>query len=217
MKRSFLFRAGLSGAALMVVTALLLAGCGLDDSDPPGNEARFGNVVLTVPDPESGTHVSYNPPVTADQPEPSIHVYVEPASGVDDAEYPTLVIDPWTGEVVSDTLSALDPGLVDDVLASIRVVEATDHFGWPYDEVSSSRPTAIGNVSITYPDPVSGIRPFLRTVDCAGPCDSPQQLVFSKDGSSMSVDTATGAVTSFDVAPDDREAFTRLAESVTAN
>ena len=103
------------------------------------------------------------------------------------------------------------------MLASIRVVDATDHFGWPYDEVSSSQPPAIGNVSINYPDPISGIQPFLRIVDCAGPCDSPQQLVFFKDGSSMTVDTATGAVTSFNVAPDDREAFTRLAESVTTN
>lgn len=217
MRRYFWRIGGMLSVALIASMALLATGCGSDDSDATGTEARFGNVIMTVPDPETGVYVSYDPPVTAQQPEARIRVYVEPESQVDDAEYPTLVIDPSTGDVMSDTLSAAEPELAEEVLASIRVVDANDRFGWPYDDVSSSRPTAIGNVSVTYPDPISGIRPFLRTVDCGGGCDSTEQLVFFNDGSSMTVDTATGDVTSFDVAPDDREAFTRLADSVTTD
>jgi hypothetical protein len=189
------------------------------ESQSTEREVRYGDVLLTIPSPDTGVIVAYNPPISSRQPNWIIQIYTkgDTRPGDGDELWPTMEIDSSSGAILSDTLSAALPDVAGDIVKSIQVVDRDTRQGWPYEQGSQATATTrVGQVEFISPDPLSGIRTGRRLVMCVptDPGCAPEQLVFSNERSSMSIDVRTGEVVGSKIDPRDRSAFERIADSV---
>jgi hypothetical protein len=203
----------LVGAALVFVGLRALPG----ESQDADREVRYGNVVLTIPGGEPDLHVGHYPP---QRPGDGwlIRAYVEGPRDLDadEEDWPVLVIDPETGGIVSDTLTAAHPAAAAAIIASLRV-ESEVPEAWPYG--TSDAPAGrrqVGNIEYAVPDPRSGIQTVLTKNLCPDgvPSCAPLTLGFTNGDSLLTLDADGGNVIERSVAPTDDAAFDRLVADI---
>ncbi len=213
-----------AGVLFGIALVTFVAGRAMTSESQEGTiEVRYGNVILTVPQPgTSDLTVAHKPPVTDAQPRWRIHAYVEPPPeerdyDAEDEQWPTLVIDSETGEVFSDTLSPARPDLAEPLLASLRVDTSPPSAGWPYD--ASAEPgekQEVGNVEYSSPDQSSGIMVWVAQGLCREGDERciATSLGFTNTRSTIVLNAADARVFRRSVQDQDSEAFERLVAAV---
>lgn len=188
---------------------------------------------------ESGTFRWSNTEVTVPQhSEPVLHVrrILPPAAGhayllevvayrdEDGRDRPKLQIDADRGDVLVDTLSAVLPGVSDEIVGSI-VITSNEPKVWPYldEEVTplngADAAQTWGNLRFVEPDPSSGIVVAPSTGTCLVREDAPacetQTLAVYNARSFVHISATTGQFSSTErLHPSDEEAFQRYADSL---
>ena len=207
---SKLFPQGLFVLAVVGVIWLVWSQFGPGTTEGTQPRLRYVNISIAQPSGGSGLLVraDYAPPESIEKPGGG------PVVVLSDRESDAyLVIDARTGEVLVDKFGPEQRAVVNDLIASVRV-ETRSAGPWPLGDVApiGSRLTH-GNIDYIQPDAGSGIFVLPGTGD--GPNGSGTFLFVHNGRSRMTVDGTTGEINMDLVLPEDRDAFERLAASVT--
>lgn len=205
-----LFPRGLFVLAVVGVVWLGWSQFGPGTTEGTQPRLRYVDISIAQPSEESGllAYADYAPPESIEKPGGGPVIVLS-----DRGSDAYLVIDARTGEVLVDKFGPEQRTVVNDLIASVRE-ENRSEGPWPLGGAAplSSRLTR-GNIDYIQPDASSGI--FVLPGSADGPDGGGTFLFIHNGRSRMTVDGTTGEINMDLVLPEDRDAFERLAASVT--